>query len=72
MNMTHLVPAVHGRLSEHVSEQLREAILTGSFKPGERLREVDLASMLKEGDAFSRGILGSMSGFYRIIKENKK
>ncbi len=47
MNMTHLVPAAHGRLSEHVLGQLREAILTGSFKPGERLREVDLASTLK-------------------------
>jgi DNA-binding GntR family transcriptional regulator len=47
MNMTHLVPAVHGRLSEHVLGQLREAILTGLFKPGERLREVDLASTLK-------------------------
>jgi len=47
MNMAHLVPAVHGRLSEHILGQLREAILTGSFKPGERLREVDLANMLK-------------------------
>jgi DNA-binding GntR family transcriptional regulator len=41
-----LTPAVKRSLSEDVADRLRDAIFQGSFKPGEPLREEQLAAML--------------------------
>lgn len=41
-----LTPAVKRSLADDVVERLRDAILHGSFKPGEPLREEQLAAML--------------------------
>jgi DNA-binding GntR family transcriptional regulator len=42
-----LEPARQRDLFEEVAARLREAILQGRFRPGERLREVELAEMLE-------------------------
>jgi DNA-binding GntR family transcriptional regulator len=42
-----LEPARQSDLFEEVAARLREAILQGRFRPGERLREVELAEMLE-------------------------
>src|SRR5689334_9971359 len=41
-----LTPAVKRSLADDVVDRLRDAILHGSFKPGEPLREEQLAAML--------------------------
>src|SRR5262245_8218477 len=41
-----LTPAVKRSLADDVVERLRDAIFHGSFKPGEPLREEQLAAML--------------------------
>ena len=41
-----LTPAVKRSLADDVADRLRDAILQGSFKPGEPLREEQLAVML--------------------------
>jgi DNA-binding GntR family transcriptional regulator len=42
-----LAPARQKDLFQEVADRLREAILRGRFKPGERLRETELATMLE-------------------------
>src|SRR3712207_4131206 len=41
-----LTPAMKRSLSEDVADRLRDAIFRGSYKPGEPLREEQLAAML--------------------------
>src|SRR5512147_2302861 len=42
-----LEPAKSNGLFQEVADRLREAILQGRFRPGERLREAELATMLE-------------------------
>ncbi len=42
-----LEPAKSNGLFQEVADRLREAILQGRFRPGERLREAELAAMLE-------------------------
>ena len=42
-----LQPAKSNGLFQEVGDRLREAILQGKFRPGERLREAELAAMLE-------------------------
>jgi len=42
-----LLPARQNDLHQEVANRLREAILQGRFRPGERLREAELAEMLE-------------------------
>ncbi|MGH7691468.1 MAG: GntR family transcriptional regulator [Candidatus Dormibacteria bacterium] len=49
----------HRSLSDEVSDRLREAIVTGALRPGERLREVEISAALQVSrspvrDAFSQ------------------
>jgi DNA-binding GntR family transcriptional regulator len=46
MNISPLTPTVKRSLADDVVDRLRDAIFHGSFKPGEALREEQLAAML--------------------------
>lgn len=41
-----LTPVLHRGLAEEVADRLREGIISGAFRPGQQLHEVDLATSL--------------------------
>ena len=46
MTTTPLVPAAHATLSEHAYVELRQALMSGRFEPGEKLTLRGLSSQL--------------------------
>lgn len=54
-------PIDHDGLAERVRSELRDAILNGSLRPGERLVESRLASEIQVSRATLRGAIGSLA-----------
>ncbi len=63
-----LEPAKNQGLHQEVAARLREAILQGHFRPGERLREAELAAMLEVSRGPVREALSALAheGLVRI------
>ncbi len=58
--MKSLAPAKRHTLGDEVADRLRDAILTGEFAPGQRLREESLAEMLQVSRGPIRDAFGAL------------